>query len=355
MDDNELLLICPQGREDPGSGRLEIVLAEACERSGVSVRRINTVEELRSADTRGRRLIFAVALSGAGVNFETYRLLEYFRSDSDCLEGSIGGVVIDGKGELFTKELARRLLFSANMAGCTFPGKPLVEATGELKNFFVLSGVYKKEPFEVYKDQVAALFRKVQAFEFPDGQKKLNLLALHASSRVTSNTLLLWDKIKENIGGRADISEISLRNGELADCSGCPYQQCLHFGEKDDCFYGGIMVEKVYPAVLACDAMMLICPNYNDAVSANITAFINRLTAIFRTHDFSSKRIYAIVVSGYSGGDIVAEQVLGAMSCNKNFILPGRFAIIETANDPKSILAVKDIDAKALAFAENIR
>lgn len=115
------------------------------------------------------------------------------------------------------------------------------------------------------------------------------------------------------------------------------------------------MVDKVYPAVLACDALMLICPNYNDAVSANITAFINRLTAIFRTHDFSKKRVYAIVVSGYSGGDIVAEQVIGAMSCNKNFILPGRFAMIETANDPKSILAVEDIDAKAKAFAENIR
>ncbi len=37
--------------------------------------------------------------------------------------------------------------------------------------------------------------------------------------------------------------EISLRNGTVVDCSGCPYETCLHFGEKGDCLYGGVMVE----------------------------------------------------------------------------------------------------------------
>ena len=74
------------------------------------------------------------------------------------------------------------------------------------------------------------------------------------------------------------------------------------------------MVEKVYPAVRKGDVIVLVCPNYNDAVSANIMAFFNRLTALFRKEEaaFARKEVYALVVSGYSGGDIVAEQVIDA-------------------------------------------
>ena len=103
-----------------------------------------------------------------------------------------------------------------------------------------------------------------------------------------------------------------------------------------------------------CDALIMICPNYNDALNAHLTAFINRLTALFRVHEFRQKRIYAIVVSGYSGGDIVSEQIIGALNFNKGFVLPGRFAMVETANDPFSILDVPDIDVRAKAFAGRI-
>ncbi len=81
----------------------------------------------------------------------------------------------------------------------------------------------------------------------------------------------------------------------------------------------------MYPAIIKCDSLVMICPNYNDAVSANITAFINRLTAVFRTHDFSRKKIYALVISGYSGGDIVAEQIIGAMNFQQELYPAGKF------------------------------
>ena len=73
------------------------------------------------------------------------------------------------------------------------------------------------------------------------------------------------------------------------------------------------MVEDVYPAIRQADAVMLLCPNYNDAVSANLTAAINRLTALYRTTSFSDKALFGIVVSGYSGGDIVARQLVSAL------------------------------------------
>lgn len=86
-------------------------------------------------------------------------------------------------------------------------------------------------------------------------------------------------------------------------------------------------------------------------------AFFNRLTALFRTdwETFASKAIYGLIVSGYSGGDIVAEQIIDALNCNKNFILPGHFALMETANDPKSILLCEGIEERAALMAQRIR
>ena len=324
------------------------------EAKGIKVSLCERASDLPSHTLTDSRLLFAVSLTEAGVNMEYYRLLEYLRGHSDCLKGSIGGIIVDGGGEFYTKAIARRFAFSANSTGCSFPGKPLVEATGSLGNFHVLSSITGSLPSVVYKNQVISLIDKVLDFEPPQNSGQIKVLAVHASTRRTSNTLLLWDKVTAYLQDKADITEVSLRNGEIYDCRGCSYDTCLHFGENESCFYGGIITEQAFPALIESDALILICPNYNDAVSANITAFINRMTSIFRSHDFSSKRIYAIIVSGYSGGYIIAEQIIGAMSFNKSFILPAGFSLIETANDPQSILEVEDIDLKARVFANNI-
>ena len=152
-----------------------------------------------------------------------------------------------------------------------------------------------------------------------------------------------------------EIREIGLRNGTLSDCAGCPYKMCLHFGEQGSCFYGGVMVEDVYPAVREADAIVMLCPNYNDALSANLTAFINRLTSLFRTTRFYDKALFAVVVSGYSGSDIVAEQLIAALNMNKTFYLPGRFAMMETANNAGAAMQLPGIEERMNAFAERIR
>lgn len=164
----------------------------------------------------------------------------------------------------------------------------------------------------------------------------------------------LWSQVREKLEGRCAIREIGLRNGTLSDCSGCPYTMCLHFGEQGGCFYGGVMQDEVYPAVRTADALVLLCPNYNDALSANLSAFINRLTALFRQTRFYHKAVFAIVVSGYSGGDVVARQVIAAMNMNKSFYLPQHFALIETANNPGQALALPGIQERLERFGRNI-
>ena len=63
----------------------------------------------------------------------------------------------------------------------------------------------------------------------------------------------------------------------------------------------------------------MLCANYNDALSANLTACVNRLTALFRQTRFYDKRLFGLVVSGYSGGDLLARQLISALNMNKSF------------------------------------
>ena len=354
------LVVIQPGAEQKRFERLEQVLEAAlaeAKKKGVSISFVSSFSQLREAAEKGllknSRLLFAVGLDRTGVNLELYQMLGYLNLEREALTGSAGAVMIDGADDLFTKDTARKVVFTANMAGCTFPGKPLVEGTGSLKNFDVMARNLHMGHMEAYKESGRTLVKKLLTFQW-EAESVPSILAVHASSRKTSNSLLLWSEVARHIGGEGKIEEISIRNGQVWDCRGCKYEACLHYGENSSCFYGGLMVEKVYPAILRSNVLVLICPNYNDAVSANIMAFINRLTALFRTNDFSRKRVYAVIVSGYSGGDIVAQQIISAINMNKNFILPARFALMETANDPGEIREAERIEEKAEQMAKRI-
>lgn len=339
-----------------GRERLETVLSST-DFQGEAVILLDTAEKICQAIgdgcLRDAHLLFAMGLDETGINLEWMKVLKCLHLHKESMIGSIGGVIVDGPDDLYTKDGGRRITFAANMAGCTFPGKSLVEATGSLRNFDVLAKTMGLSHRKAYEKACSDLVKKILDFH-EEYESHPRVLMVHASIRKTSNSLMLWSKVAEHLKGQAEVEEISIRNGEVWDCRGCKYETCVHFGENSSCFYGGVMVEKVYPAIVNSDVLVLICPNYNDAVSANIMAFINRLTAVFRTNDFSRKRIYALVVSGYSGGDIVAQQILGAINMNKNFILPGKFALLTTANAPGSILQIDEIDELAECFAENI-
>ena len=300
-----------------------------------------------------QRVLFAVPLDESGVNHGYYDLLAYLRTHPGCLDGSVGGVLVDGPGDLYTKAVGRELVLSASRAGCAFPGRPLVEATGDLRNFTVQAKNAGCSSEEAYRLAAADLTDRVLGFA-PPKRHQPKLLVLHASNHRTSNTLALWSRCRERLGKVCEITEIGLRNGTLEDCAGCPYTMCLHFGEKGDCFYGGVMVQEVYPAIRESDAVVLLCPNYNDALSANLTAAINRLTALYRTTPFTDKAVFAIVVSGYSGGDIVARQVVSALNMNKGFWLPPNFCLLETANDAGTAVELPGIEERLSEFTENI-
>lgn len=335
------LLLLPAGR----SPRLQAILDYALD--GLPWRAAAPGEPLQN-----RKLIFAAALDTLGPGEEFCRLLRTLRAAN--LSGSSAALLIDGQTELDTKSAARALVLAASQSGCAFPGKPLVEGTGSLHNLDVLSRTMGLSQPEVYRETARALLRRLSAFTPPKPEHP-RVLMLHASDQATSNTLALGAALRGRLEPAVQFEELSLRNGAVFDCRGCSYKVCSHYAKAQSCFYGGSIVEEVYPALMRAGALLLLLPNYNDSVSANIMAFINRLTSLQLFHDLGEKYLFAVVVSGYSGGDLVAAQALGALCLNKGFLLPPRFCLLETANDPGAALAAPNVEARLDAFANQIR
>ncbi len=374
---NEYTLIFPGGGQ--GNARLERILEQASARLGQPGRVIEKVESLDAL--QNCRILFAVSLNEWGMNLEWMQMLEKIRRQPDLLEGCVGAVIVDAPSELYTKAAGREAVLAANMSGCLFPGRPLVEGTASLYNFHTQAGLAGCSLEEAYLKAAEDLVSRLLSFTgirtekrtlyqtgaaAPEGKENSRLsydpgcsglpklLVLHASIRETSNTFRLWNMVKERLEGRVESREISLQNGAVHDCVGCPFTACMHFARQKSCFYGGVVVDQVYPALEESQGVLFLCPNYNDALSANISASINRLTALYRVRPFFDKLLYGIVVSGYSGGELVASQLVSSMNMNKAFLLPPRFAMLETANDPGSILKVQGIEERAAAFAEQI-
>lgn len=320
--------------------------------SGRDYIKITSARAMAELDLKKKSLLFVIELGATGINSGLYEMLEVMaRGGSDYYKGSVGSVLISSDNEFYTRSVARQVIFYANMAGCTFPGRPLVEATGSLNNFISYKRLHGRPYEEVCMMQCKALVTDLE--DFVCNTRTSKILALHASNYKTSNTYLMWEMVKAHLN-QEQIQEIHIENGSVKDCRGCSFKSCTHFAQQNNCFYGGLMVDQVYPAILECDVLVFLCPNYNDAISANMSAVINRITALFRNNDFSRKYFYSLIVSGHSGSDILAQQLISGLNINKRFILPPAFALMETANDIGAILNVPDMEKRAKAFAEHM-
>lgn len=363
----ELIRIVPAAEDPETERRLWKVLdgAFAACPPGRLIRTSGELERaLENGDLKGKLLFFAAALGDDGINQELYAMLRAVRRrdgrhtkgtgwQRGCLTGSVGAVVMDAASEYYTKAMGREVVQTANEAGCVFPGRPLAEGTGSLKNYMVQAGNLGCGLFEAYACAVKDLLARLLAFS-GETCKSRELLCVHACNESSSNTYWLWSQVRRRLSEKIAVREISLREGHVMDCAGCSYETCMYFSRNQSCFYGGTIVDEVYPALERCQALMLLCPNYNDALGANLTAFVNRLTAPFRRKPFDDKQLFAIIVSGYSGADIVGRQLIDGLNMNKSFQLPGNFALTQTANAAGSVAKIPGIQQKAESYASHV-
>lgn len=312
-------------------------------------------ERLSPEDSlQNRKLLFAVAVDEAGPDPAFYTFLRRLRRERDCLAGSVAGLVVDGSTELYTKSAAQELVFAANMAGCCFPGRPLVEATGSLYNQHIQARNLGLSWQETYAWRARDLAQRLEDFHAPRFEQP-NVLLLHASDQKRSNTLAMGRAVAAQLTDCCSVREIQLLNGTVHDCRGCGYQACLHYAQNNTCFYGGMVVQEVLPAIREADLLLFLCPNYNDALGANLVALINRMTALVVQRDLGDTYVGAVVVSGYSGGDMVARQLLSAMSLNRGCILPPKFCLMQTAHDPGDAMGAVGVGSLIRQYAAQLK
>ncbi|ABR47846.1 NADPH-dependent FMN reductase [Alkaliphilus metalliredigens QYMF] len=304
-------------------------------------------------DLQNCSLLFVVQLDEIGTNIPLLEMLTTLkRRGDDSLLGAQAALIISSDTEYYTRSMTKTILFLANQMGCRFMGHPLVEVIGGFQNFMTWQKALDLSLEEIALERAKSLGKRLLNYQ-PQIIKRPKIVALHSSNRRTSNTLILWDLVKNHLDV-CDIQEFHVENGTVLDCIGCPYQTCKHYGMQTSCFYGGMMVTEIYPAIEAADAIVWICPNYNNSVSANLIAVINRLTALYRKIKFYDKSIFALVVSANSGGDSVSKQLFDSLNINKGFQLPPYFALTAIANDPGSIFWNPQIEEKAEVFAHNM-
>jgi len=305
-------------------------------------------------DLRKKKIIFAIALNECGFNKSLFNiLLKLKRRGNHSLLNSKAVIIVQSSNEFFTKSIAQKVILLCNQMGCEFPGHSVVEAIQNYNNFLTWQKIYNMPLFEIYKKKCKELVHslikeKLYQINHP------KILVLHSSHFKTSNTLMLWRMVKKYFK-EEKIKELHVENGTIVDCRGCSYKTCIHYSEEKSCFYGGIMVEEILPEIERADSIIWLCPNYNNAVSAKLMAVINRMTVLYKRVDFKDKTIFSIIVSGNSGSDCVAEQLIGALNINKGFRLPPYFSLTAIANDPGTVKNIPGIIIKAKAFSNRIK
>jgi multimeric flavodoxin WrbA len=303
---------------------------------------------------QNKKILFACEIGNIDCDIEILQFFSKLYEEGDkCLLGSTACVLAHSNTEHGTKRTSQDIIYLANNLGCSFIGHSVVEATASLRNYRSWQKTMDLSVKEICLTMCSKLGTRLLKY-MPVIIKNPKMLVLYSSPHKTSNTLDLWHMISKQLS-HYNIKELQIENGKVLDCNGCSYKLCTHYGKKDKCFYGGIMIHDVLPSIEESDAIIWLCPNYNDAVAANLTAVINRLTVLYRKIDFYDKTTFAVVVSGNSGSDSISKQLIGALNINKGFRLPPYFSIMATSNDPGEIFNIPQIKETTIIFAENIK
>lgn len=309
---------------------------------------------LKHINYNDERLVLCFTVDSIGSNKKLLNFIRLLKDTNVEFNQSYAGILVNSSNSLYTKTLTQQCVYLMNEIGLGFIGQPMVEVIRGYENFVSWQKLFTNMTLEeICHQQVKKMAKRLYEFKtLIINQPKI--LVLHASSYKTSNTLMLWKMIEKHLDDY-DIQEIEIEDGKIIDCSGCPFETCQHFASQKSCYYGGVIVDDVLPAIESCDYIVWICPNYNDSLSAKLMAVINRMTVLYRRISLKNKVMFSVIISGNSGSDSVAKHLISALNLNKGFILPPNFSIQSIANDSGKIAEVPNIEKKALSYANKIK
>lgn len=324
--------------------------------SNVAASYKETVEMEKMDDVTGLKLLFLCDLNEIGRDTAVDALVTKWKRTGLRLTEVYVGIISRSMNDWHTKTYARGILLLLNDLGATIIGKSLVEILPLFENFAAWQKNDKASLEVIAAGRVSDLAVRLAASQILK-KAKPKILVLHSSNNKTSNTLALWGLVAEDLKAHdccGTIKEIYIERGSITDCIGCPFEVCVTQAKQLSCVVGGQFVEEIMPAMAEADVLIWLCPNYNDTIGADLIAVINRMSGFYRTQELSGKVVYGVIVSGNSGTDAVANQLIGSLNLNKGFTLPPNFCLTEIANNPMSVLEKANIRGKAKDFSNKI-
>ena len=185
--------------------------------------------------------------------------------------------------------------------------------------------------------------------------KTQNILIIKSSPRIQGNSNSLADQVEA--GARkagAFVTALSLHGMDLHPCSAC--DACLTYDEvhcdtEDD-------MQRIYPALLKADAIVLASPIYCFTFSAQLKLMIDRLYAFEgqKPHPLKGKQI-AILLT-YGDEDAESSGVFNAIHTLQDEFGYTGSPIVEiihaSADKPGDIMQNKEIMQKAFLLGEEL-
>lgn len=295
----------------------------------------------------GEKIVLAFSLDEFGRDQTAY---DFLASQPDQLRSGSASLLITSPNQLYTKEFAKEIIHLLNLRGVEFPGHPVVEAISGLKNMRKWANYSQLDLHSALIDQVEKTGLRLAEYQ---PKKVEKLLVLHANSRPErSNTMKFFRQVEKQLS--IEYLDLEVLDEHVKDCAGCSYTTCGYYSSIQSCYFGGMFTDKILAQIDQAGALLLLAPNYNDALSAKMMAVVNRLSVLYRKGPFYDKYVFALVVSGNSGSDSVARQIIGAYNINKGFRLPAMFYQQAIANDPNEIFEDENLPEKSGQFARNL-
>lgn len=306
------------------------------------------------------RLMIAFSVGQEGFNLAYLKFLALLRSGAVSLKNSVAGMVLDAVSPLYGKQAVSQLAFALTESGCALLGNPAVEAIGDLSHFpkvtaqeqgDLLPYLDPQDPMKDYILSVAILAQRIlgpgfrgrsQLSDSPELPKVTAVLPLPQKDLVQGTSALeLWEEVYERIYPHVQCKEIS-------------FPLLGHSQNPDPLLYQGAVLPPHIQALAEADALLLVCPNVQNALPWCQLALMQQLKPYFQQCQFEDKALFSLVASSYSSADMLIHQLISTLCLEYGFYLPQHFCLHTTATQALEAITQEGIEDRLDHFAHGM-
>lgn len=311
------------------------------------------------------KLLIAFALGTDGINVSYLKLLAQLRNRSQMMDSSLAGIVVQSDSLHYGKGCATQFALALNQGGCALVPRPLVEISHQNLPF--------PDPFLPQDDprldwvpQIHQLAERIMGVGFrgnvPLSDKPMLPRVTvvfpvgeeYAALPEVAQSYDLWEELRHRLAPFIHCTELCLQTDTIHQCNQCINRNCRRFLPDGTCFYGAALGREGILALSQTDALLLVCPSFHNNLHGYMLSFSQQLSSLFAPEQMADKALFALILSPYSGGEMVAEQLINSFIFQQGCYLPSHFALIECASPNDNLLNSEDLTPCLDQFAHGL-